>query len=1245
MEGKIRILNEYELVNGTDTGAVFPVTSDFAVYNKNNINLAEYIPHVNINSFTRNFTAFTAKDLARRSLRSEYRHYGQIITYYYDNTPEVTGNYDTEQADIDDSITDNEQATQNGPKGSGSENDSVAGPYWHTEQFYGNSFEDDVWCDDSNWKVLVSESGTGGGGAAGTLTTSSLNSQQIIENESLSGDVRLHRVSKTGRNTDLVNFVGKRYNADESVYTVTDTIYGEIFSTYSEDENRTPNIARGLGSAVFGNANVSDANGIYSISAGEGNYTNAQYSIVGGYNNDVKDGKSLLVTGTFNSINGFPYNSVVFGQNNTLSGNNSTVFGLGNITMSDNQSVLGMYDDYRIMSADGTSYLGDFAFIVGNGVSDMERSNAFLVGWNGVTWSQTDVICGGDVFNPTHKLSQKYDASNLITSITNIDHSTIAPVSYNVLMELYERFVGDHRAYFFPSGYKMVEKLLAQNPEVDFLTGDMLYVVGEDDDAGDYTYPAFFIANTDTANYVPYQYSTMQQLIDDIEAAIAGSDRVSTGLAIGFYRIGRIMNRIVLGDYQERLFDYLHPVFAGQVGDIQMLNLKTINGQSILRYNTGSDPTNIQLTVDTVDPNDTSLGVTGHAVAEYVNSQSSSLDNLKVLHTTGDESYEPKTSETLVTSDEDRSLTINLHKVSKTGKHVDLINYVGEIYNTEEAHATSGEIFNCYTGNGRNKAAGTYSHVEGCYNEATNEAMAAHVEGKGNVCSGQYSHVSGFNNIANSPYQFVIGKYNAPSDPSVSRVNDLFVIGGGNENARKNLFVVSENSRVWAEGKMYIGGTYRDSDTDTVLPTLMFDNNDAPNTLVHKYYVDHLCRSMSGLYKGIKASSASLPTNHNDNGSLYSVGQMDITLNNIQKRKHDVLYLYREATNTTGGQYYPLYDVINFTSDTSNIDDFYIVGGTQRYENSGVEKEDKTVWLHKIAKTGDYRDLRNTPTVLGFPSTHIKFVRTRMDAGNTSTIGSTNIRRYVPGQGEPEGNTISNYPDFYYDSSVAVIFDCNPQWVLDNILNNRSCRYSVYMQRVRNGHWQTVKVVKDTIPENQKKYRNLITPKNLNTLANFQNNAVINAYKISSGTWEAIDSTKKIGFILPYTVRDILMAFMNFHGCSSLWDLVHLGTAATSSSASYNADFAKKHFLLKGIDEVNITDDPMFLSLNAYSARFRIGVVEEDPTTGMYYGPSFWNEFKTVLKSDYMTDPITSPASNIHVLRCTGKLTTNKVKV
>ena len=94
-------------------------------------------------------------------------------------------------------------------------------------------------------------------------------------------------------------------------------------------------------------------------------------------------------------------------------------------------------------------------------------------------------------------------------------------------------------------------------------------------------------------------------------------------------------------------------------------------------------------------------------------------------------------------------------------------------------------------------AQGDFSHAEGINTRATGEG--SHAEGNKSRATGYISHASGDNTYATRDYQTVIGKYNA-LDSTNKSTDAAFVIGGGTESARKDIFSVDWNGNVTANG-------------------------------------------------------------------------------------------------------------------------------------------------------------------------------------------------------------------------------------------------------------------------------------------------------------------------------------------------------------------------------------------------------------------------------------------------------------
>ena len=107
-----------------------------------------------------------------------------------------------------------------------------------------------------------------------------------------------------------------------------------------------------------------------------------------------------------------------------------------------------------------------------------------------------------------------------------------------------------------------------------------------------------------------------------------------------------------------------------------------------------------------------------------------------------------------------------------------------------------GEIFNAYSGSGKNVATGSYAHAEGYKTSAT--GSGSHAEGNVTVAYGQNSHAEGYYTYAAISEQHVQGRYNVKDTNGVYAM----IIGNGTgDDTRSNRFTVD-----W-EGNIQCGKT------------------------------------------------------------------------------------------------------------------------------------------------------------------------------------------------------------------------------------------------------------------------------------------------------------------------------------------------------------------------------------------------------------------------------------------------------
>lgn len=177
-------------------------------------------------------------------------------------------------------------------------------------------------------------------------------------------------------------------------------------------------------------------------------------------------------------------------------------------------------------------------------------------------------------------------------------------------------------------------------------------------------------------------------------------------------------------------------------------------------------------------------------------------------------------------------------------------------------------------------AQGDFSHAEGINTRATGEG--SHAEGNKSRATGYISHASGDNTYATRDYQTVIGKYNA-LDSTNKSTNAAFVIGGGTESARKDIFSVGWDGTtrtgydiysgrdLYAARNIYNAGVYTNASVTgqkgwtsiKVVPFWGFDTLGVTGSSSPEYYealLKKICATYPGtqtcLFKGLAQPGA-----------------------------------------------------------------------------------------------------------------------------------------------------------------------------------------------------------------------------------------------------------------------------------------------------------------------------------------------------------------------------------------------------
>lgn len=166
----------------------------------------------------------------------------------------------------------------------------------------------------------------------------------------------------------------------------------------------------------FGERKPSSYVGGNSIVFGEQNTASGDNSFSNGVNNTASGDNSSILGGTGNTVSG-QNACVVDGNGNTAIGNNSTVFGKGNEAGAALQFVFGQYNAAYITSDPNDK--GQYIELVGNGTANNARSNARTLDWNG-----NEVLAGGLTTGGAVSVGGNISVSGSL-SVTNVAQTLI----------------------------------------------------------------------------------------------------------------------------------------------------------------------------------------------------------------------------------------------------------------------------------------------------------------------------------------------------------------------------------------------------------------------------------------------------------------------------------------------------------------------------------------------------------------------------------------------------------------------------------------------------------------------------------------------------------------------------------------------------------------------------------------------------------------------------------------------------
>ena len=219
-----------------------------------------------------------------------------------------------------------------------------------------------------------------------TATSSSNGLMSSTDKAKLDGATNSNTASK---------IVARDANGNFSAGTITASLSGNASTATKLATARTITLNGQIqGSATF------DGSGNITIKTSEGNDTQATGSV------SHAEGECTTASNWGSHAQGI--NTVASGEfshaggsDSVASGHMSTAMGVSTIAQGYAQTVIGMYNT----AESGEEYKrSNYAFIIGNGTSDTNRSNAMEVGWDGILYASKDVkVNGNSVYHTGNK--------------------------------------------------------------------------------------------------------------------------------------------------------------------------------------------------------------------------------------------------------------------------------------------------------------------------------------------------------------------------------------------------------------------------------------------------------------------------------------------------------------------------------------------------------------------------------------------------------------------------------------------------------------------------------------------------------------------------------------------------------------------------------------------------------------------------------------------------------------------------
>ena len=635
------------------------------------------------------------------------------------------------------------------------------------------------------------------------ITTSSSSSSTTLDNSKLTTKGYVDKGLNTKLN--ITDAVGQKYPNSTN---------GEIFNCYNElNGSNYYNIASGSyshaegqyttasGSCSHSEGQNTIASGICSHAEGDYNYATGFRSHAEGYKTKASGNYSHSEGGTDLNPEMYSYNYGALGNYShsegyctTASGDTSHAGGNHTNAYNDNMTTIGQYN----IIGNKTDNDGKL-FVVGNGTSNENRNDAFVVDNNGNVKSNEYkyfdenytnnktlnideifyIYANNNSYNPTTSRTITDDFYKIIGSNGN-EINSVSPAYYYAFTQtdiINNTTTADYRFY-------EPIKLDFLNLTINDFQTNKLYQPSTNRTISTSTLPSY---DATGANYTYYNYRIYYKYYDTNTNTYKMRLLTTNGyqyVDFNYYKINKYYlsyKNDTVSSNPKYIVNHINGTTNNTITQNYIYKCSDVN------YN-NNEFTFIEL------PLEEKLIITIHDVAYmYIKNlwRCISIGNMII-----------------------NSNIIRYTNVFKNNENFNLSNTASGLNSHAEGYNTIASGLYSHSEGYATTASGSYSHAEGYTTKATNSY--SHSEGYYTTASGSYSHSGGYYTIADKNYMTAIGICNVynSSDTSLNN-NKLFVVGNGTStSARSDAFVVYNDGNAYVKNNLFVGEEVNSNGSD-----------------------------------------------------------------------------------------------------------------------------------------------------------------------------------------------------------------------------------------------------------------------------------------------------------------------------------------------------------------------------------------------------------------------------------------------